>query len=999
MTHGEEQTMLAPEDWELLQDLVDEAADLQGEMLVRFLDNRCPNKPYLKAQAQRLLGFDPDKLSLLDNPVFSLEKPEEPTSEPEMVGEYQLIRILGQGGMGTVYLAHRPDSEVHKDVALKILKKGMDSEGLIRRFHTERKILASLDHPHIAGLIEGGSTQDGRPYFVMEYVEGEPLMDWCDNRKLGINDRVKLFRQVCSAVSYAHRNLVIHRDLKPSNILVTADGRPKLLDFGIARLMEEGDDTHHLTAAGERALTPDYASPEQLNGNVITTASDIFSLGLLLYELLTGRNPFRQKRLTGEQTGNRTDRLEKPSSAVLRPLKKKTGDTISVITADEVSAGRALEPGVLKRKLSGDLDTIILHACHPAPEQRYASVELFEEDLARFQSGFPILARSESPWYTLRKLIARNRAAFTVLTTAILITLLATGLSIKQYIDTNNANRRQELFSQMMFRMITQADGMVARNGMISIKDFLSNTLEGIDEFFEGEEDLKAAFMNTLGSRLNRVGDYRTSEPVLQRALKSWLAQSEGNDKIHADILLNLADAQRGLEEYRACAANYQKARAIYTEIDDQVGFARALAGEGTMLYLSGAFDQQRRGALDGIEYLEGARSILQAHRGEFFETYIQTSISLGEAHGHATQFRTGLDVLQEAAAEMEQAGLTRHALYGDYLEASAFLHDSLNDKETAEAHYLASLRLKDSLMGEEHPSLAVNLHNVALFYAKYREYKKAIPLFQRALGVLRHQHQRDTKTALIFNSNFAYTLAYADLAKEAIPLLEEVFRDLEVEMVGQQRRRAVAARVLALSYDSMGQYEDAVDWYRRTGQFALEDNRMVMFNFTKLLIVNVYNKIGNWDQVTLLLDDIVMDISNPQYSAIQALRGNLHLVRGETEKAEVYYAEAAKRAPEHRLTFLRAPALIEVNPEEAVRLLEAAVPPSEESSMPRIEINETKLLLVRAYRAAGRTEDAEALNAAIEEERAELRAIFQQGQARAKTSRSDQSQPEEGTD
>ena len=318
------------------------------------------------------------------------------------IGAYRIVRELGRGGMGTVFLAVRADAQFEQRVAIKLIKRGMDSDAVLQRFRHERQILAGLDHPNIARLLDGGSTPDGLPYFVMEYVDGLPIDDYCRARALTIQARLLLFRQVCAAVAYAHQHLVIHRDIKPSNILVTADGVPKLLDFGIARLIEAGDDAATVpTVFGSQAMTPQYASPEQLRGARVTTVSDVYALGVLLFELLTGQRPY-------DATGKSNEDLRELLSRT-EPVKP----SVIAATGDAVSA----------RRLAGDLDAIVLTALRHDPSERYASVALLDEDVRRHLAALPVAARGDSWTYRAARFVRRRKVGVAA-AAAILITLI-----------------------------------------------------------------------------------------------------------------------------------------------------------------------------------------------------------------------------------------------------------------------------------------------------------------------------------------------------------------------------------------------------------------------------------------------------------------------------------------------------------------------------------------------------------------------------------------------
>lgn len=362
-----------------------------GERTV-FLRAFCAGDPALYREVERLLAADAWESVFLDRPadeVSGLMAGER--EEQQRLGPYRLLRAIGCGGMGTVFLAMRDDEQYERLVAVKILRSGLEDTDLRRRFLAERQILARLEHPNIARLYDGGSTEDGRPYLVMELIQGLPIDEYCDRHRQTVEQRLALFLRICSAVQYTHQNLLVHRDIKPANILVTPQGEPKLLDFGIAKLLEPAATADSLTRTGIRVMTPSYASPEQMKGEAITTASDVYSLGVLLYELLAGRSPYRVE-----------EGVEKPSRALSRSGKP---------LPEEIAAARGSRPVALRRRLAGDLDTIVLTALRTEPARRYESVARLSSDLERHLQDLPISARPNTLGYRMRKFVRRHRAA------------------------------------------------------------------------------------------------------------------------------------------------------------------------------------------------------------------------------------------------------------------------------------------------------------------------------------------------------------------------------------------------------------------------------------------------------------------------------------------------------------------------------------------------------------------------------------------------------------
>ncbi|MGP1310200.1 MAG: serine/threonine protein kinase, partial [Phycisphaerales bacterium] len=369
---------------------------------------------------------------------------------PERIGDYRIIEEVGRGGVGVVYLAEKQSAGVRTRVALKVLKRGMDTDDLLRRFELERQLLAALDHPNIARLLDAGATEDGRPYFVMEHIKGRPLDRYCDENRLSIRQRLELFKQICSAVQFAHQNLVVHRDIKPGNILVTDSGQPKLVDFGIAKLLNPNLSPveYEPTAAYVRLMTPEYASPEQVRGDQISTSSDIYSLGVVLFELLTGKRPYRLPSRVLDEVRRIIceEEPERPSTAVtkLEPAGAKAPTSAPPSgphstrgpSSRSAAGGTTVLTGTsrrdterLARRLTGDLDNIVLKALRKEPNRRYPSAEQFALDIQRHLEGFPVTARPDTASYRARKFIQRHRAGVTaasLVAASLLIGLIGT---------------------------------------------------------------------------------------------------------------------------------------------------------------------------------------------------------------------------------------------------------------------------------------------------------------------------------------------------------------------------------------------------------------------------------------------------------------------------------------------------------------------------------------------------------------------------------------------
>jgi non-specific serine/threonine protein kinase/serine/threonine-protein kinase len=490
-----------------------------------FLDRACAGDDRLRGEVERLLRAHAASGGILDGAPGPEGDPtapadDEPTLEPapSRIGPYRVLRQLGRGGMGTVFLAERDEPGLRMTVAVKVVRQGMDTHFVHRRFRTERQILAALEHPGIARLYDGGSTEDGRPYFVMEYVPGEDLLRYCDERRLPIGARLRLFVRVCDAVQYAHQRLVVHRDLKPSNVLVTAEGDPKLLDFGIAKLLgpDLAGETLEETASVVRLMTPDYASPEQVRGEPVTTASDVYSLGVILYELLSGHRPYRVRSAVPgdiERAVFATDVLP-PSTALSRTetVPGRDGRADRTITPLDVGARRQAPPARLRRTLRGDLDNVVLKAMCKEAAGRYAAAAELSEDLRRHLDGFPVWARAASRAERAGKFLRRHRVAVMAGTAVVLSLVLGLGMAVRQARVADRERRRAEARFQDVRRLANSVihelhDAIANLPGATPARRLLvTRALEYLDRLAaEARDDVE--LQRELADAYKRVGD------------------------------------------------------------------------------------------------------------------------------------------------------------------------------------------------------------------------------------------------------------------------------------------------------------------------------------------------------------------------------------------------------------------------------------------------------------------------------------------------------------
>ncbi len=556
------------DDWKQLSELLDQALALPPAQRDGWLDTLAPSLQRHRAALERMIrryeqGSDPGVGASDPTPGFLNTLPklldeahrlpgssDTNNGAPQTVGDYRLLRELGHGGMGSVWLAERIDGVPKRTVALKLPHAGPATPALAERFARERDILASLEHPHIARLYDAGVTADGQPYLAMEAVDGQPINAYCDERSLDVNQRIALMMQVLQAVQHAHAHLVVHRDLKPGNILVTGDGQVRLLDFGIAKLIADGAAQETaLTQAGGRAMTLDYASPEQIEGRPITTASDVYSLGVLLYELLTGVRPYQ---LAGDS----------PVALQAAILDTEPARPSTAVTDESHARLRGAGASGLARSLRGDLDTIVLKALKKRPEDRYATAEAMREDLQRHLDGEPVLARPDSAAYRLRKFVARHRVVVAASGVVALALLSATGVSLRQARVAQQQTRTAEAvqsFLEDIFKANSAAQPDPTRARQTTARELLDLGAGQIDRALSDAPEAKLQVLKML---TDLYDDLDLQSQVIELASKRVRLARE----VHGPRDLTLADALIELAFVQNNAGDTDAANAAETE-------------------------------------------------------------------------------------------------------------------------------------------------------------------------------------------------------------------------------------------------------------------------------------------------------------------------------------------------------------------------------------------------------------------------------------------------
>jgi serine/threonine-protein kinase len=718
----------------------------------------------------------------------------------QRIGPYRIDSELGRGGMGVVYLAERDDGQFKRQVAIKLIRGGTELSELHRRFEVERQVLASLDHPNIARLLDGGITDDGLPYLVMEYVDGLPIDEYCRSNALEIDERLRLFRTAARAVQHAHRNLVVHRDLKPSNIFVTADGVVKLLDFGIAKILDPALVGHSstITRTGVRLMTPAYASPEQITGKSITTAADVYGLGVVLYELLTEQLPFKLDGCTPAECERIIIGQEprRPSSAVIQPAERDAAPTTE-FDAPSGPAEIALDANApfslsnvamalprfhqahrLRRRLSGDLDRIVLMALRKEPERRYSSAEQLAEDIERHLKGLPVSARSNSTTYRARKFVYRHR--WGVAATAVVAISLIAGAMATAW-QARRASRQAAIASAQRDRAAGEAEKAARVAGLMLDLFRLSDPTQTLGDTVTARE--------VLDQGAERIEREFRDQPQVQADLLSEVARVYGN--------LGLLDRSESLVR-RSLQLREELFGATSIEVSASLSqLGQILAAEGRR---AEAIVQFRRAVEIRQASLEKPDSLLAQTQADL-AWQVRAEGQYEEA---AELFRRALDTQINLLGD--ESPLVASTMFG---LASAY-HDR-GSFDLAESLFEQALERYDADAARPHPMAATALLNIGMIRRLKEQYLSAEPMLRSALAMRQALYDPDHYMVIEAQSEWGQLLYYLGRYDEAYRVLLDGTESAN-RILGPEHDKTVTLReALAISLTLAGRYDEAL--------------------------------------------------------------------------------------------------------------------------------------------------------------------------------------------
>ncbi len=747
------------QDWEKVNDIVIDALDMEPSQRAAFLDERCNGSTEIRSEAESLLAGDAAAANFLDSPAIVnyasfFEKDEEPEAlVGQKIGNYRIIRELGYGGMGAVFLAERSDGKFEQQVALKLLKREMNTSALRKHFQQERSILAALQHPNIARLLDAGATRDKIPFLVMEYVEGLPIDEYCSMNDLSLGERLDLFREICSAVDFAHRNLIIHRDLKPSNILVTNDGNPKLLDFGISKILSadlENADSKTITRMG--VMTPSYASPEQLKNESVTTATDVYSLGVILYELLAGRRPFESSennisdiyRLVIEREPPLPSSMvvEVPSSAFSAISEKGNGAHSTRFNRTRQTIPQIR--GIKAQYLRGDLDNIVLKALKKEPERRYSSVEKLSDDIHRYLKGLPVAARPDTFTYRAQKFINRNRSV--VITASLVLVALVGGLitTIWQSRVARAESDRAQLAAAKAEKINAYLQNVLnfsnphwlssnpKRNREATVAQAMDEALNNLDTELAGEPEIQAEILFTLTQSYSSQGDFAKAETLARRAIEKFNeslgepnVKSRQTSVILGDILYLTGKFDEAEQHYFAAIDFF---RPMLAQDRSQAKWmAIALNDLGNVHIMKGRF-------LEADTVIAEAAEIAQEMTGR--DRFV-VPIVLGNraaALQYLNDFQGSLEASLNAQEEMQKLGSHERFEGGVAKINTARAYTFLNNFSMAEEYHQEANRILISTVGEDNIYALSNRYHTANNYFKMGRIAEAKELAEKTL-------------------------------------------------------------------------------------------------------------------------------------------------------------------------------------------------------------------------------------------------------------------------
>ncbi|PEN11071.1 hypothetical protein CRI94_16755 [Longibacter salinarum] len=825
---------ISSERWSEISDVLDEALDRAPDDPLSVLDDICSD-PDLREAVRSFLEEDDtigfleadaaahaaDLFEGVDTAEWSNElagdiasalgggaEPDDGIEPGTRLGPFRVEGEVGRGGMSTVYHARRDDGTFQQNVAIKLMRQLPDRHS-VERFRAERQILASLDHPNVARVFDGGTTDDGRPYLVMEYVEGRPITTYCDENELSINERIDLFQTVAQAVQHAHQNLIVHRDLKPNNILVTPDGTVKLLDFGIAKVLDSS--AHHdrmnlpSTRTGFHLMTPEYAAPEQVKGESITTATDVYALGVLLYELLTGHRPYQLQQRSPYEIVQAVCEADptRPSTVVLETKEVGPPSSGEQITPDDVSSRRNLEPAELRRRLRGDLDAIILRALRKAPADRYRTADALAEDLHRFRNSQPVEARTGTLRYRVEKLIQRNRSAVIASGLGVLL-LIGYALTVTYQARQIAAERdKSEAVTSFIVSLFQASDPFTTGSSeRMTVREVVDRGATRIRSDLAGQPLVQAEVETVIGNVYASMGRYPEADSMLVEALAT---RHQNPDVLPHE----LAATENSLGRSLFRQGRYEEADSLHQQALDRLVREYGKNDPRTIPARAGR-------ALVNSEWGNHAlaeslyRQNMEVRRKNDMEVSATTYHNMASAIQMQGRFEEAIqNHLTSIEKYRKQEGDVSVALANAFTRTALTYHraDSL---DKAEMYYRKGLEMRRELLSSNHPHIASSNVRLSWLLAERGKTEEAEPLINEGIDILRSVLPSDHWQITAAEGIRGIIWAQQGRVREAVPPLQKSFRVMNQRFGAEDWRTRAAGDALSRIYMAIGQRQAA---------------------------------------------------------------------------------------------------------------------------------------------------------------------------------------------
>ncbi len=724
---------------EIIKSIFEKALELSQKEREEYFKNLSEKEKIYIDEVKSLISHyetPDDFLEIASNSseIFSFDKNQPHPLIGKHIGSYLIEEEAGYGGMGIVFIGKRDDKEFEQKVAIKILKQGLSTKYLVKRFETERQILANLQHPNIAKLFDGGKTKEGLPYLIMEFIEGTAITDYCYENNLSINEKLKLFITVCSAVQYAHQNLIIHRDIKPGNILVNKEGLPKLLDFGIAKLLDENVEfeNSNITQTKMWNLTPEYASPEQIKGENITTSSDIYSLGVLLYQLLSGYQPYRflSNSPVAISKAIENDKIIKPSEFIKKTLSDKKTNFLS----EKISTDLNEAAGKIK-SLKGDLDNIVLKGMHKDFKQRYTSVQEFMDDITRYLKGLPVSAREDTVAYRLSKFVKRHKIGVSLFIIGNILAFVSIAaiihqgnIAAKERDKAKVENKKYEKVNSFLQKMLSSVDpAKIGRD--VKVYDVLEKAAKDVETELKNQPEIETAIRSTLGNTYVNLGEYDKAKPFLDKAL-------EINTSLYGKASKETATSIHDLALYFDWIGEYKTADSLYGE---SINIFRKVLKEPTKIFADAlnnhAIIKMNLSQNKKAEklYLEAIKNSIKTYGEKDRNTAVMMNniainyMDVGRLDDAEKYYKKSLKIILEVlGANRPEAGSAYNNMARLYMYKSEF--------DSAEVYLKKSYNLKYKLKGKDHPDVGLALSNLGVLQVKRKDFAKAEKYFLSAI-------------------------------------------------------------------------------------------------------------------------------------------------------------------------------------------------------------------------------------------------------------------------